>query len=156
MKKRRIVFLAIFAVLSYSLVFAETAAKRSAEIIGLSGNVLVKESKDKNWVIAKKGMVIYEGAVIKTEAGSSSRLSIDGKKRSAVVDIEENSQLLLAELIEDAQKQSQRTLLDLAIGKVLIKANKLNNDKSKFEVKTPTSIVGVRGTVFTVEVEAIE
>jgi hypothetical protein len=44
------------------------------------------------------------------------------------------------------------TLLDLAIGKVLVQTQKLQGD-SKFEVRTPTALTGVRGTIFEVTVK---
>ena len=59
-------------------------------------------------------------------------------------------------LKKDEEGRVQTTLLDLAIGKILISAEKLDTPDSKFEVKTPTSVVGVRGTAFSVEVEAVE
>ena len=51
---------------------------------------------------------------------------------------------------EDAKKL-ESTLLNVDEGSILIKAQKLVGD-SKFQVKTPTSIVGIRGTVFEVSV----
>ena len=62
----------------------------------------------------------------------------------------------MAELIGNKEEGTQKTLLDLAIGKILIRAKKLHSEEEKFEVKTPTTIVGVRGTTFAVEVEALE
>jgi hypothetical protein len=70
--------------------------------------------------------------------------------------MKENSQLQLTELKINKAEASETTLLDLALGAVLIKAEKLHSEKSRFEVKTPTSIVGVRGTTFSVAVEAEE
>ena len=68
----------------------------------------------------------------------------------------ENSQLMLRELKKDKRTGTENTLLDLAVGKILVKAQKLRDPDSKFEVKTPTSVVGVRGTNFSVQVEAVE
>ena len=63
--------------------------------------------------------------------------------------------MAIAELIADPGADTSKTLLDLAMGEVLIKAQKVHGENSKFEVKTPTSIVGVRGTTFNVKVEAV-
>ena len=92
----------------------------------------------------------------KERAAIQAILNLNGMGETAAVEINENSQLLLLELIQDKEEETQQTLLDLAIGKVLIRAQKLHSEKSKFEVKTPTSIVGVRGTTFAVEVEALD
>ena len=52
----------------------------------------------------------------------------------------------------DPKTGNKMTLLDLAVGKVLVHAAKLKGG-SRFEVRTPTAISGVRGTVFEVEVK---
>ena len=62
----------------------------------------------------------------------------------------------LSELSSDKKDSSQITILDLSLGEVFIKAKKLNADKYRFEIKTPTSIVGVRGTAFSVKVESVK
>ncbi|MBP7088104.1 MAG: FecR domain-containing protein [Candidatus Omnitrophica bacterium] len=129
--------------------------KRSAKIIYCKGKVEVRPA-GKDFVPAKKGMILNEGDIIKTNLKSSATLNLNGKGETATVEIKEGSQLMLAELIQDKEKQTQNTLLDLAIGKVLIKAKELHDENSKFEVKTPTSVVGVRGTTFAVEVEALK
>ena len=95
----------------------------------------ILETKDKSWAI----------------------IEIQGRSgKSAEVEIQANSQLLISELVMDASKGTEKTLLDLSVGKILIKAEELHDKDSKFEVQTPTSIVGVRGTTFAVEVEPIE
>ncbi|MBI4711294.1 MAG: FecR domain-containing protein, partial [Candidatus Omnitrophica bacterium] len=44
------------------------------------------------------------------------------------------------------------TLLDLALGKIVVDVEKLKGN-SKFEVRTPTALSGVRGTTFEVTVK---
>ena len=130
-------------------------AKRSAKIISFKGKVEVR-LVGKKFIPAETGMVLGEGDIIRTYLGSSAIVNLDGSGETATVEVKEGSQLMLAELIADAEKQTKNTLLDLAIGKVLIKAQKLHSEESRFEVKTPTSVVGVRGTTFAVEVEALK
>jgi hypothetical protein len=102
------------------------------------------------------GMILKEGDMIRTMAGSWALLNVDGHAETATVEVKENSQLKMAQLLENKDASSQSTLLDLALGEVLIKAKKLHSEKSKFEVKTPTSIVAVRGTTFSVAVKSVE
>jgi len=83
-------------------------------------------------------------------------VNVDGKGQVATIEVKENSQLLFSELIIDEAMKKEKTLLDLAVGEILIKAQKVHGAESKFEVKTPTSIVGVRGTTFAVKVEALD
>lgn len=138
----------------YPLLAQETA-KRVASIAEISGTVEVKTPKEK-WKPAEVGMVLNEGDIIRVKADSYALLNVDGKAETATVEVKANSQLRLAELIENKTDESQTTLLDLALGEVLIKAKKIHTEKSKFEVKTPTSVVAVRGTTFSVTVEAVQ
>jgi len=143
----------VLALLASSTFAAET--RRVATIAEITGTAEVKIGSGK-WAPAKVGMSLTQGDTIRTKAKSMAILDLDGKARSAKVELKENSLLTLAELAENKAKDTQKTLLDLSLGKILIQVHKLRQDNSKFEVKTPTSIVGVRGTTFSVAVEAIE
>ena len=142
-------------VLTLSSLAIAGEAKRTASISDLKGTVEVRAA-DKKWVAAKTGMILNEGDVIRTMASSWAVLNVDGKGETATVEVKENSQLKMAQLLENKDSSSQSTLLDLALGEVLIKAKKLHSDKSRFEIKTPTSIVAVRGTTFSVAVKSVE
>ena len=129
-------------------------AKREAIISEVNGKVEIKTLAS-GWVPAKTGMVLTQGDIISTKADSSATLKLNGTEE-ATVNIKQNSQLGLAELMANDKEGIQKTMLDLALGEILIKTQKLRSKESKFEVKTPTSIVGVRGTVFSVAVESSE
>lgn len=137
-----------------SYAFAEEA-RRSARVIDFEGNAEIK-IKGEGWKPLEAGSILNEGDVIRTRSGSTAILNLNGNGETATVEVEENSQLMLSELITNREDGTEKTLLDLAIGKILIKAKKLHTTESRFEVKTPTSIVGVRGTEFVVQVEALE
>ena len=130
--------------------------KRTAKIISLDGNAQVKRTGQVSWEPAEVGMTLAEGDIIKTKNGSWALVNVDGKGQVATIEVKENSQLLFSELLVDQAKRTEKTLLDLAVGEILIKAQKVHGEESKFEVKTPTSIVGVRGTTFAVKVETID
>ncbi len=133
--------------------FAELE-RRTATITDIRGNVEVKISSG-SWEAAKVGMTLTEGDIIMTKSESSATLNLSGTEEASV-SMKPNSQMTLAELMMDKVEGTQKTLLDLALGEILIKTQKLHAKESKFEVKTPTSIVGVRGTTFSVAVEAVE
>jgi hypothetical protein len=135
--------------------YTQEMTKRTATVSDFKGNVEVKTSATE-WAPAKIGLILNEGDAISTKTDSWALLSLDGAQATATVEVKSNSQLKLAELIENKAENVQNTLLDLSIGEILIKAKKVRSDKSKFEVKTPTSIVGVKGTTFSVTVEAVE
>lgn len=138
----------------FALSFAEETG-RTAAVKELKGTVEVKTPKA-GWVAAQVGMILNQQDIIRTKKDSWAVINLDGSGETATVEIKQNSQMKLAELKQNKEQGTQNTLLDLALGEILIKAQKLHSEKSKFEVKTPTSIVGVRGTTFSVAVEAIE
>ena len=51
----------------------------------------------------------------------------------------------------DAASGDKNTMIDVALGKVKVYADKLRG-KSKFEVNTPTAVLAIRGTIFEVKV----
>jgi hypothetical protein len=150
------VLLVVGLVLAVSTLAMAGETKRTASISDMKGKGEVRTTQDKKWVEAKMGMILKEGDMIRTMAGSWALLNVDGHAETATVEVKENSQLKMAQLLENKDASSQSTLLDLALGEVLIKAKKLHSEKSKFEVKTPTSIVAVRGTTFSVAVKSVE
>ncbi|MBU1134212.1 MAG: FecR domain-containing protein [Candidatus Omnitrophica bacterium] len=154
MKALKIICILFLIVNFVSWGFTEDV-KRVSKVIDVSGKVIVKPSGEKGWIPVQKGMIISEGDILKTKVNSWALLNLNGSGETATVEVEENSQLAFTELTKDDQGV-EKTFLDLALGKLLIEAKKLESEKSKFEVKTPTSIVGVRGTTFAIEVEAID
>jgi hypothetical protein len=154
MKITRILLILVLVLGIFSLSLAQEE-KRIATIMQLKGNVEVMTPKEARKP-AQVGMVLRQADVIHTKAKSWALLKLDGVVETATVMVKENSQLMLAELTADKIKGSQKTLLDLALGEILIKAKKLHSEETSFEVKTPTSIVAVRGTTFSVTVEAKE
>ena len=155
MKVIRLLFATGLVLAISSLGMAQEEVKRTATIIQLEGTVEVMAPK-KAWKPANVGMVLNQADVIRTQAKSSTTLSLDGAGETATVIVKGNSQLMLADLVTNKSDNSQKTLLDLALGEILIKAKKIHSEKTSFEVKTPTSIVAVRGTTFSVTVEARE
>ena len=154
MKKVKL-FLVIGLVLGMASLSIAAENMRIATVADIKGTVEAKTGQD-NWVPATLGMTLKQGDAIRVGKDSSALLNLDGQAQTATVTLNANSQLELAELITDTDAGSQKTLLDLSLGSILIKAAKLHSEQSSFEVKTPTSMVGVRGTTFAVTVEAVE
>lgn len=140
--------------LSFSLASAE-AVKRLAVVIETQGTVEVKTAS-RVWVPAQTGMALNPDDAIRTGKNSYAILNLDGNAQTATVEVKEKSEVELAEMLANKEEGTQKTMLDLSLGSILIKAKKLHSEKSSFEVKTPTSVVAVRGTTFSVSVEALE
>ncbi|MDD4957147.1 MAG: filamentous hemagglutinin N-terminal domain-containing protein [Candidatus Omnitrophica bacterium] len=128
---------------------------RTGKITAISGKVdIIKKAGQEN-VSAQIGMTLEEGDVLVTDTDSEATIELAGKKgkTAAEVDLSENTQIMVDELSLVPDKGTEDTLLDIAVGKILVKVESLKDSGgSTFEIQTPTSIVAVRGTVFTVEV----
>jgi len=129
--------------------FAE--ATRYVRVHKIQGEVMVKMKGETDWKAAKVGMVLREKDRVKTGKGALVEFHMDEEAETGKFNLEEDSVLELKTMQTDRTTGDKTTLLDLAIGKVVIKAEKLKGTSS-FEVKTPTSTTGVRGTVFEVMV----
>ncbi len=103
------------------------------------------------WMPAKDGMVILPGDEVKTAAVGSVEVVLDGG-RVGRVEIKEGSRFRIEKAETDPVTGDMTTLLDLAIGKILVKVESLKGN-SRFEVKSPTALTGVRGTIFEVTVK---
>ena len=139
------------ALLTSAPLFAEVG--RVAEIANLQGAVWFRKSGTTEWKGAEKGMLLLENDEIKTGENAKAEILLDTAGETGKLDLAANSQMRFESMKKDPETEDKTTLLDLAVGKVLIKAEKLKGDSS-FKVKTPTSICGVRGTLFEVTVEA--
>jgi hypothetical protein len=123
---------------------------RTGEITSVAGDVEVKRAGKSYWVEAQTGLLLSQLDVIKTGEGASVDIEFSKKDgKYFKFRLREESQLRLTKLESDTEKELEDILLELAIGDILIKVDKLNN-KSSFQVRTPVSMVGVRGTKFRV------
>lgn len=146
----KILFL-ILAALLFNLPLANAEGQaRDVLLADIRGQVMVRED-GKEWKPAMAGTTLHESDEIRTGPDGFAEMLMDGGE-TANVQLKENSYFKLRTMTFGKTSGEKTTLLDLAIGKVLVHAEKLKND-SKFEVRTPTSTTGVRGTIFEVSVE---
>lgn len=158
MKKIFLILIGLFLVAGF--LFAEEDKKNDsssyfAQVDSLIGNVQVKKNDSKDWILATKDMQLNEGDAIKTGLGANAEIKIISAGVASIVKVKESAEVKISQLQFDKRSGKAKTALDLTIGEVLIKA-KRPMQPSSFEVKTPTSIVGVRGTVFSVNVIKIK
>lgn len=144
------VILAVFL-----MVFAVSAASaddvRGAKILDLRGKVEVRTGGG-SWQPATKDMQLYEKDEVRTGDDGFVSLELDKTGETGTFELPAKSHLRLSTLKRDKATGDKTTYLDLALGKVLVHAEKLEG-ASKFEVKTPNASAGVRGTVFEVSVD---
>ncbi len=155
-KKQFIIAVVCGLVIGFSIsAYAQTEAEpteRFAKIEELSGEVKLKTGIEDSWKEAEVGMQITQDCEIKTGRDSRAVLVLDEKGTTGTVDVLPNSWMRLGELGYSDLSKEKRTLLDLALGRILVHAEKLKGNES-FQVRTPTSTTSVRGTVFEVSVE---
>jgi len=125
-----------------------TAAK--AVITYLEGQVQVKKSPAAAWSAAAPNQILYAGSEIKVLRKSRAELILDNQ---SVMRLSENTQLVLRRLDTDPASRKETTGVGLSLGKLWTKASKVFNPSSRLEVRTPTAIAGVQGTVYQVNVE---
>jgi hypothetical protein len=120
------------------------AQAETAIITFSSGKVLVlKDGKD-DWQTAETGRSLVEGDMIKTFAGGSAELTISPENK---ILLKENTCVSIRELVSDSNTQGGKTELFMIEGKVKAVIDRIESGSS-FSIKTPTSIAGVRGTIF--------
>ncbi len=120
---------------------------RQATLANFSGDVMVRQGTG-DWKPAKPGLTISVNDEIKTSSGAKAEVLLD----NGTVNINEKSHFKIATMDLDPVTGEKITYLNLALGRILVHAQKLQGN-SKFEVRTPTSTTGVRGTVFEVSVD---
>ncbi len=145
MKKSAIILL-VFSLLF--LVFAEDGNKKSIGKISFPlGRSYVKPNGDNQWVPAKYNMVVYNKDVIKTKKESRCEIKFSNKK---VMRIGENT------IIELKDNQSGKGEdVSISKGKAWISMF-LPKGKSHLNVRTPSSVCGIRGTVYRLNTDDVK
>lgn len=123
---------------------------RTGQIVNMAGEVDIKKAGEDFWRKASMGLLLSQYDTIRTQPESSVDVEFSKKEGEYFkIRLRDESKLSFTRLEQDSRTTIEDILLDLAIGDVLIKTDKLHK-KSKFQVRTPTSMIGVRGTRFEV------
>ncbi|MDO4753738.1 MAG: FecR domain-containing protein [Bacillota bacterium] len=147
MFKRRT--LLIITVLLFVMAISSFAAeKRTAKVVEFHGKVQVQRSASEKKISVFKNMVIEEGDKIITGKDSKIVLTVDQDKE---VTLAANTIAVLSEL--KGNDRSNDTVITIQAGGVGSKIDKKLDKNSNYRIKTPTAVMGVRGTQFYVQVE---
>ncbi len=141
------------AIVVFVLGYCAVAAGKDVTVVETKGTVEVMMEGTSSWVPATTWMKIGSGDTIRTKSDSYVDLNFNGMGQSALVRVDSNSTMKIESYLASKEVSERKIALDLAVGDILVKANKLK-DESQFQVRTPTSIVGVKGTGFKVQVSA--
>jgi hypothetical protein len=140
----------LFAALAGSPAMAQGASQ--ATVTEMVGTAQAMRAGEPDWKPLQVGDKLSEGDKIQKGADTQLKLELMGNSKTAELVVRKDTTFSLATFRHDEAAQADSTLLDVELGSVLVKAEKLVGS-SKFEVKTPTSIVGIRGTTFEVNVQ---
>jgi hypothetical protein len=139
-----VVFLISFLVIS-----GAKSLLRAAEIIYLEGNVQVQPDGEEEWKKAEKGMKLNIGDSIRTARHSKADVALDEAKKNTIR-IDPKTMIVLNSAMPGSIDR-----LDLSRGRVY---SNLENIKAglDFEVSTPSTVAGVRGSSYSVYSERDE
>ncbi len=99
----------------------------------------------------KKGEKIFETDTVMTSATAVVRLVM---MDTNIIDIYPNSKLLIKEYVYNPKEDEKNVKLEVTAGRIKSTVKqKYDNDKNKYNVRTPVIVAGVRGTTFTAEHE---
>lgn len=141
------VFVAVFGLMA-APAFAQAAGSNDiiqmkATITKLMGEVLITPAGSTTAHQAKLGEVLGTGDKIETKKCTMEITLTNGN----VIDLKPHSRLILTNLTLNYKTNEYENLMTCDYGQLGAKVGKMQG-KSKFQVRTPTAICGVRGTTF--------
>ncbi len=142
-KKSLALFLCILLLLSSMTMAAFGADEVSGKLIHMEGDVQVIRSGGEKPFNAFLNMRLAEGDKIITGPAGTAKIQLDD---DVVIILAEDTQIYLSELRGSAG--AAQSSISLQAGGVGASINKALEDNARFEIKTPTAVMGVRGTEF--------
>lgn len=130
--------------------FAFAASDVTVTVTELSGDVFVKKSGGQREFPAFVDMKLSKGDWIRTEDDSSVTIEFEDGNETV---FGSNSKVMISEL--SSEEEEKKTGLKLWNGHAWNRVGNLLNANDTYEVETPTTVMGVRGTLFLVTVDGI-
>lgn len=142
-KRILVVLLCLVFLTAHPFEMSFGAQKLTAEMTELSGSVQVIRGGGEKAFKAFKNMKLTEGDRVITGAKSWAKIRID---KDTTISLTENTKINISEL--KGSKGAKQSSIKLQAGGVGAFIKKLIKGGSRFEIKTPTAVMGVRGTEF--------
>ncbi|MBF0528931.1 MAG: FecR domain-containing protein [Deltaproteobacteria bacterium] len=115
------------------------------------GSATITHKGDPKTITLQAGMPIYLYDNVKTQPSGQVRLLF---KDQSIVSVATDTSLTIDEFVFDPSKQQRTGLISILWGKVKCLVNDtVGASRNKFDVITPTAVIGVRGTDFLVWVK---
>ncbi len=150
MKSVNLIILAVLT-LFLSFIFAFDVSAKEQPIgkitflLGGPQDVLLKHKNQENWQPAKMNMAIYQADMLQSKEESRCEVKL---RDGGVIRIGENTYFEFTNSIIKEKKLNTRTVLKR--GKIWANLSK-RKGKSDFQIKAPTAVCAVRGTIFRVD-----
>jgi hypothetical protein len=129
---------------------SETGARAQKGVITfLEGGVQVKKSGEAQWAPARPNMILSENDQIRVPAQARAELILDNQ---SVLRLSGNTVLTIQKLEEEKSSRKENARMEISLGRLWLKMGKLFNPASRCDVKSPTVIAGVQGTVYQLSV----
>ncbi|NLT95538.1 MAG: hypothetical protein GXW85_08450 [Clostridia bacterium] len=118
---------------------------RVAKITAVQGDVKVLRAGGEKTFPAFKGMGLTQGDTIIT--GKDGRVTLE-LAEDKELKVGENSRVMISELVQSSENNADKTSLNLKAGQVYTNVKSQLSAGAKYEIRTPTAVMGVRGTQF--------
>jgi len=153
-KKVFIIITCLSLVLSLTVIALASNEKQVGKVISMKGEVLIVHKDEAKGIKVKVSDAVYQYDTIQTLKDSRVQILMED---DSLINLGENAKIYLKEYIYTPEENRRSSTLDLLSGKARFIVGKIFTARdSKFQVNTPTSVIGVRDTYFIVWVVSPE
>ena len=118
-------------------------------LLGAPGDIQIKSGKSDTWVAAKLHAAITDGDMIKTQVESRCEITLfDG----AIIRIGESSTFHFIDV--NLKSAVHKLKAELPQGDAWVNASAAKAGKKDFQLKAPTAVCAIRGTIYRVEADS--
>jgi len=124
----------------------------SATLVEYKGQVSLQKQGEDVWLSVDEGMPLEEGDRLLTGIESYAEILIDD---GSLLKLDASADITLTELSVRPEEKTILTSIFLRVGRLLSNIARFKNRRSRFQVYTPTAVVGIRGTEFVIETKEL-
>ncbi|MBF0449298.1 MAG: FecR domain-containing protein [Candidatus Magnetomorum sp.] len=119
------------------------------QVVMVDGEAIIVHENEGRGFLAKKEMMLYIGDTLVTRPHGRISIRLDDNSR---ISMGATTKMILSRVIFDPDNQNRASFIQLGSGKARFRVKKLSHYKnSSFKVKTPTALIGVRGSDFIIQ-----
>lgn len=152
MRKSAVLLVAVLGgsiVLGVMMLQSLVIVQRIATVSEVTGPVYVMTRTGEQFVPLGDRQRVAAGTAVKTGPEGGLTLNwVDGSR----VRLGPNTSIRVRKCALNTSTQSSTSLFDLDVGRIWVRVLPRHGERTRFEVRTPTAIAGVQGTVFSVAV----